>query len=63
MLISLENISSVFDRIHDDSLGDGTTVWIFVSYDTDSICSSIIFSNILKSENILYKIIPISGWK
>jgi len=63
MLIPLSSIVKVFEDIHQNSLNFGTTVWILVSYDTDSICASIILTSILKSEGILYKIIPIRGYR
>ena len=62
MLIPLSQIRKVFDEIHQSSLSGGTTIWIFVSYDADSICSCIILSNILKNESILHKIVPIQGY-
>ena len=62
MLIQIGDISKVFEKIHKDSLGSGTTIWILVSYDTDSLCAVNILTKILKVESILYKIIPITGY-
>jgi len=62
MLIPLHEIRIVFEKISKKSLDGGTSVVIFCSYEVDSLCATRILTGLLKSEGIIYKVIPVSGY-
>jgi len=60
--ISKENFEKIYIKIRQDSIENNSSVLIFVSPSTDSICAAKVLLTLLKIDNIPHQIIPISGW-
>lgn len=60
MLIHLDDIQKIFQKIQRKQ-GQYTSLIIYVSYNTDSLCALNIFKELLENESILYSVIPING--
>lgn len=62
MLIDKASLDEAYTRIKEDSQNQGCTILLLVSPEPDSVCACKIFTGLLRTDNISYKIKPVSGY-
>ncbi|EAR84925.3 CDC45-like protein (macronuclear) [Tetrahymena thermophila SB210] len=62
MLIDQTSIIHCYEKIQKKAINGCVTVFIFVAFDADSLCSLKILTGLLKSDNIAYKVLPVTGF-
>lgn len=55
--------SRVYEAVKRDACSGGSTVCIFVSRDVDATCACRVLEKMLKSDHILYQIVPVGGYQ
>ena len=57
-----DEIHTAYAAVHEGSINGGCTVLLLVAQDCDALCACQILTSLFRSDNISYKIKPVSGY-
>ena len=62
MLIPLDNIKQVYQHLIEKAIesdSEGTSIYLLVSNDTDSLCAAKLLTSLLKKDHVLHTCVPV----